>query len=195
MTVGGTVLSGNRIAWRYGVFGCRGVSGSTRLFLPIKRPLGRHRVPVTSTTLCFSRSAPTDSDHTRMASFNIHGTGSSYPQVTGTSQLPFVTYRFRCASWCFFEVFNRVPHHDFREPLLALPSTHPTLISQFMASKRQPINNINFTSDGNLLIVFYRILWGHSRLPSWTCSSCIKGRLTAEPWHVFNLRRRRTSAV
>ncbi|KIM74578.1 hypothetical protein PILCRDRAFT_828127, partial [Piloderma croceum F 1598] len=39
--------------------------------------------------LFFSRSVSTDNDHTRRASFSIHGTRSSYPQVTESSQLPF----------------------------------------------------------------------------------------------------------
>ena len=75
-------------------------------------------------------------------------------------------------------------------------------------SKRQPISNIEFTSDGNSLIVSTEdgrvirvfqirplpsVSRGGPRVTSSTASDV--GRTTAEPWHVYNLRRGRTSAV
>jgi hypothetical protein len=67
-----------------------------------------------------------------------------------------------------------------------------------MASKRQPIGNIDFTSDGNSLIVSTedgRVIrvFQVRLVPAVLRGDA--GRVAAEPWHVYNLRRGRTSAV
>jgi WD40 repeat protein len=79
-----------------------------------------------------------------------------------------------------------------------------------LVSKRQPISNINFTSDGNSLIIStedgrvirvfqLRPVPSVSRGDSITCIGGLThsdgGRIAGEPWHVYNLRRGRTSAV
>jgi hypothetical protein len=151
--------------------------------------------------LFFSRSAPTDRDHARRASFSIHGTGSSYPQVTGSSQLPFEPIVSVAPHGAYSPSKSSTGSHVMildLEPLLASPSSHPTLISPFMASKRQPIGNIDFTSDGNSLIVSTedgRVIrvFQVRLVPAVLRGDA--GRVAAEPWHVYNLRRGRTSAV
>jgi hypothetical protein len=151
--------------------------------------------------LFFSRSAPTDSDHARRASFSIHGTGSSYPQVTGSSQLPFEPIvsvaPHGASSLSKSSTGSHVMILDL-QPLLASPSSHPTLISQFMASKRQPIGNIDFTSDRNSLIVSTedgKVIRVFQVRPVPAVLRGDAGRVAAELWHVYNLRRGRTSAV
>jgi hypothetical protein len=197
MTVGGTVLSGIK-----SLGGMAYSAAKARVGPGYPSDQGAVR-PSSSASglsnLFFSRSAPTDSDHTRRASFSIHGTGSSYPQVTGSSQLPFepIVTPHGASSPSKSSAGSHVMILDL-EPLLASPSSHPTLISQFMASKRQPISNIDFTSDGNSLIVSTedgRVIRVFQVRPVPAVSRGDAGRVASEPWHVYNLRRGRTSAV
>ncbi|KIM76709.1 hypothetical protein PILCRDRAFT_12585 [Piloderma croceum F 1598] len=89
MTFGGTVLSGIK-----SLGGMAYSAAKARVGPAGYHPSDQGAVRPSSSAggfsnLFFSRSISTDSDHTRRASFSIRGTRSSYPQVTGSSQLPF----------------------------------------------------------------------------------------------------------
>ncbi|KIM89315.1 hypothetical protein PILCRDRAFT_2554 [Piloderma croceum F 1598] len=90
-------------------------------------------------------------------------------------------------------------------PLMDLPSLPPNTISKFTVSKWQLISNIEFTRDGNLLIISTqdgKVIQVYQLRP---ILSVLKGdpvaltddarHVAAEPWHVYSLRRGRTSAV
>jgi WD40 repeat protein len=173
-------------------------------------------VPSSSTSglsnLFFSRSAPaaSGSSHARRASLTsfTHGGGFTPQGSPSTSEPVFTIARPGGGSPAKVSPGYHVMIVDLA-PLLSSPSSsHPTIISEFAASKRQPISNIEFTSDGNSLIVSTEdgrvirvfqirplpsVSRGGPRITGSTASDA--GRTTAEPWHVYNLRRGRTSAV
>jgi WD40 repeat protein len=164
------------------------------------------------TNLFFSRSAPaaSGSGHARRESLASHTLGTeSSPHVTGNPRSPSepgFTPALHSASPLKAAPVYHIKIVDLA-PLLASPSSFPTVISKFMVSKRQPISNIEFTSDGNSLIVstedgkvirVFQVRPVPSTLRGGHVSGSTEsgaGGIVAEPWHLYNLRRGRTSAI
>ena len=208
MKVGGSVLTGMKSLGEMAYSAAKSRVGPGYLD---QRPV----MPSSSTSglsnLFFSRSAPAAnaSGHPRRGSITslTHG-GGSYPKSAGSAEPliePVYTASLHSPSPSNPSSGYHVTIVDLM-PLLTLPSSHPTVISEFAVSKRQPISNLGFTKDGNSLIVstedgrvirVFQIRPIPSVLRSVRVGSPSEdtGLATAEPWHMYNLRRGRTSAI
>ena len=204
---------------------------------------GDQRASVTSgvSNLFFSRSAPAassgDHDHHQVQGNNYaHLRGATTGNITPSSNvedgrdplLPQNTF----TSGSYVKVLDLGPLVN------SLASSHPQVIAEFVAVKRQPISHLTFTHDGNAILVGPKdgqvvrvfqlrrrahVLRGVSGgaedgcnlggggngkerknagagarpglvpAPSWTPPP--PGLEEDAPWHVYNLRRGRTSAV
>jgi WD40 repeat protein len=169
--------------------------------------------------LWFSRSAPASSGgganaHARRASvgsFTPHGSGGG-----GGGGEPVFTvappHEVSSASGSKVSAGYHITILDLA-PLLSppppapSPPAGPTIISSFAVSKQHPINNIEFTHDGNSVIIstedgkvirVFQVRPVASVLRGGNTGSSHNGNGgggASEPWHIYNLRRGRTSAV
>ena len=197
LKVGGTVLSGMKSlggmaysAAKSRVGHDQGGGGAAAALLPGSSPSASGGL----TNLFFSRSAPATSGgshHARRASLS-----------SNTPQMP---------SEPVFTATHGVSPHPPKlsssdshitiidlGPLLSPHPSHPSLVSEFAASKRQAISNIAFMKDGNSLIVSAedgRVARVFQVKPRPAVYSPATQAVAAEPWHMYNLRRGRTPAV
>jgi hypothetical protein len=211
MKVGGSVLSGMKSLGEMAYSAAKSRVGPGYLE---QRPV----MPSSSTSglsnLFFSRSAPaaSTSGHPRRGSVTslTHGSGS-YPKSAGNAEPliePVYTASLHSPPPSKLSSGYHVTIVDLT-PLLTSPSSHPTVISEFAVSKRQPISNLEFMKDGNSLIVSTedgRVIRVFQIRP---VPSVLRGDLgvrvggstedtglaAGEPWHMYNLRRGRTSAI
>jgi len=200
---------------------------------------GDQRASVTSgvSNLFFSRSAPAassgDRDHDQVhgnnhAHFRGATTGDAAPSSDVEDGRDALLPQNTFTSGSYVKVLDLGPLVN------SLASSHPQVIAEFVAVKRQPISHLTFTHDGNAILVgpkdgqvvrvfqlrrrahVLRGLSGGAEggcnlggggngkerknagpgsvpAPSWTPHS--PGLEEDAPWHVYNLRRGRTSAV
>ncbi|KAF8838160.1 hypothetical protein BDN67DRAFT_991441 [Paxillus ammoniavirescens] len=155
--------------------------------------------------LFFSRSAPAASGgrHER-GHPNLRGATSTSPRDASPSSnagnAAEVWLTPKPASGSYVKVLDLAPLMNYRA------SSHPQVITEFVAAKHQPISNLQFTHDGNSLLVgpkdgqVVRVFQIRPR-PGVLRAGHGGGGTSAEddvhdaPWHVYNLRRGRTSAV
>ncbi|KAI9464881.1 hypothetical protein HD554DRAFT_2026168 [Boletus coccyginus] len=166
---------------------------------------GDQRTSVMSgvSNLFFSRSAPAASsgnrDHNQVHGNNhthLRGatTGDATPSGGAEDGRDASLHRNRSAPGAYVKVLDLGPLVN------SLMSSHPQVIAEFVAAKHQPISHLTFTHDGNSILVgpkdgqVVRVfqLRRHAHVLRRTPSPL---GLEDAPWHVYSLRRGRTSAV
>lgn len=193
LKVGGSMLSGMKT-----LGGMAYSAAKSRVVPPSPPPASRVDVRSSTTPgglggLFFSRSAPA-------ASGGRHEQGTS---TTGGNPSPAdlpldvsiasnETHRSRSPSGYHITVLDLAP-------LSELPA-QPTLITEFVVSKRQHIVGIEFTGDGNSIVVSPedgKVIRVFQIRPSLSAPRVIvePDNTPSEPWHIYNLRRGHTHAV
>lgn len=141
----------------------------------------------------FSRSAPTGSgdSHARRTSISIGGQGQSPPDPAFSHPVA------SSKSGYHITVLDLAP-------LLASSArapAQPAVIAEFVASKRHPISDIQFTADGNALIVstddgkVARVFHIRPATLASKLATAKDSEVRSDPWHMYDLRRGHTSAV
>ena len=197
LKVGGSVLSGMK------TLGGMAYSAAKSRVAPSPPPASQVDVRSSSTPrglggMFFSRSAPA-------ASGGRHEQGTSFTMATGDNPSPVdlpldvsvasnETQHSKSPSGYHITVLDLAP--------LSGLSTQPTLVTEFVALKRQHIVGIEFTGDGNSLVVSPedgRVIRVFQIRPSLSVPRAIveheQDSPPSEPWHTYNLRRGRTHAV
>ncbi|KAH7888262.1 hypothetical protein F5I97DRAFT_1926687 [Phlebopus sp. FC_14] len=220
--VGGTVLSGMKslggMAFNAAAEYAKSRSGAHPPHSESRTSAKEDRPPVISgvSNLFFSRSAPA-------ASGNHHANprgGSTTPLLRDASASPHKQADGKAESWTsskaaqgfYVKVLDLAPLMDHKV------SSPPQPIAEFVAAKHQPISHLKFTHDGNSLIAgpkdgqvvrLFQIRPSSLALragPSSGARGSGVGSASMHaspsssseedaPWHIYNLRRGRTSAV
>ncbi|KIK97003.1 hypothetical protein PAXRUDRAFT_825396 [Paxillus rubicundulus Ve08.2h10] len=253
--VGGTVLSGMKSLGGMAYNAAAEYARSRSSIAPLTPPSPRVREETTRglsgakedqppsvisgvSNLFFSRSAPAASGahgqgHGR-GHPNLRGATSTSPRDASPSSDAGNAAEFwltpKPASGSYVKVLDLAPLMNYQA------SSHPQVVTEFVAAKHQTISNLQFTHDGNSLLVgpkdgqVVRVFQirprpgvlraghggGGAAAGSSSRGADVKGRKSAgaglgsvhppppprpeddvcdAPWHVYNLRRGRTSAV